>query len=105
MFYEADTNNNGTVDYTEFLSIFVKYFLKENIQEDQDELLMAFNIFDLNNDGMISGEELLQLKAMLMDTGVEKLSEDLVDEMIYEADINADGKISLAEFTHLMQNN
>ena len=50
----------------------------------------AFKIFDRNNDGFISTPE---LKHVMLSLG-EKLSDDEYEEMIKEADLDKDGKVS-----------
>ena len=38
MIYEADANHDGLVDFSEFLSIQNKYFVKNNNVEDDKEI-------------------------------------------------------------------
>lgn len=103
MLYEADLDRNGLIDFSEFVSISKKYFCKPS-EEDKNEAESLFALYDKDKDGFIAGEELEQLRSMLMELGV-KTSEDIVDEMIREADLNGDGKISFYEFKTLMDNN
>ena len=49
-----------------------------------------FQVFDKNGDGYISASELRHV----MTTLGEKLTDDEVDEMIREADIDGDGKVN-----------
>jgi Ca2+-binding EF-hand superfamily protein len=55
-------------------------------------------VFDKDNDGYISAAE---LRHVLTNIG-EKLSDEEVDEMIREADIDGDGQINYEEFVKMM---
>ena len=54
-----------------------------------EELEQAFRMFDKDGDGFIDARE---LRHLLTNLG-EKLSEEEVDEMIAEVDIDGDGKV------------
>ena len=66
----------------------------------EDDLKEAFKVFDKDNDGYISAAE---LRHVLTNIG-EKLSDEEVDEMIREADIDGDGQINYEEFVKMMIN-
>lgn len=51
---------------------------------------MFFSVFDKNNDGLISSSE---LRHVMTNLG-EKLSEEEVDDMIKEADMDGDGLVN-----------
>ena len=53
-------------------------------------LLFLCRVFDKNGDGFISASELRHV----MTTLGEKLTDEEVDEMISEADIDGDGKVN-----------
>ncbi|KAJ3675589.1 hypothetical protein LUZ60_004631 [Juncus effusus] len=95
MINEVDRDNNGTVEFSEFLILMSKKF-KEN--DSQDELREAFNVFDKDHNGFISASE---LRGVLMNLG-QTISEDEVNEMIKEADANGDGQVDYAEFVKMM---
>lgn len=65
----------------------------------EDELRQAFRVFDRNGDGYISAAELRHVMTSLG----EKLTEEEVDEMIREADVDGDGRIQWAEFVALLK--
>lgn len=49
-----------------------------------------FRVFDKNNDGLISSNELRHVMTSLG----ERLSEEEVDDMIKEADLDGDGQVN-----------
>lgn len=54
------------------------------------DLCRFFRVFDKNNDGMISSVE---LRHVMTNLG-ERLSEEEVDDMIREADLDGDGMVN-----------
>jgi len=59
-------------------------------QDEEIELRESFKVFDKNGDGYISASELRQV----MFTLGEKLTDDEVNEMIREADVDGDGLVN-----------
>jgi len=53
-FESVDTDNSGKIDYTEFLSV----TMEKNIYLREEKLYAAFKLFDKNDDGVISAQEL-----------------------------------------------
>ncbi|OLQ16815.1 EF-hand domain pair family protein [Cryptosporidium hominis] len=66
--------------------------------DTEDELIEAFKVFDRDGNGFISAAE---LRHVMTNLG-EKLSDEEVDEMIREADVDGDGQIMYEEFTKMM---
>ncbi|CAI9151080.1 unnamed protein product [Rangifer tarandus platyrhynchus] len=62
---------------------------------DKDE---AFRVFDKDGSGYISAAELSHVMTNLG----EKLTDEEVDEMIREADIDGDGQVNYEEFVQMM---
>lgn len=58
----------------------------------------TFRVFDVDGNGLIDREELRKVMSSLN----ESLSEEELDAMIKEADINGDGQISFEEFKIMM---
>ncbi|OXU26936.1 hypothetical protein TSAR_000449 [Trichomalopsis sarcophagae] len=87
MVNEVDQDGNGTIEFNEFLQMMSK---KMKGAEGEDELREAFRVFDKNNDGLISSVE---LRHVMTNLG-EKLSEEEVDDMIKEADLDGDGMVN-----------
>lgn len=90
MINEIDANGDGTVDFPEFL-VLMSRKMKEI--DSVDEIIEAFKVFDRDGNGFISAAE---LRHIMTNIG-EKLSEEEVDEMIREADIDGDGQINYEE--------
>lgn len=95
MINEVDVNNDGSIDFPEFLTMMAR---KMKDSDSEAEIIEAFKVFDTNGDGKISAAE---LRHVLTSIG-EKLSDYEVDKMIEEADTNNDGEIDIKEFTQLL---
>ena len=67
--------------------------------QKKNEYLEAFKIFDRNNDGQITHDE---LKLLLNNIG-QKPSDSEIQDMINEIDIDGDGKINFDNFITLME--
>lgn len=66
--------------------------------DTEEELIEAFKVFDRDGNGFISAAE---LRHVMTNLG-EKLTEEEVDEMIREADIDGDGQINYDQFVRMM---
>ncbi|XP_044728364.1 calmodulin-like isoform X2 [Chrysoperla carnea] len=95
MVNEVDQDGNGTIEFNEFLQMMSK---KMKGADGEDELREAFRVFDKNNDGLISSNE---LRHVMTNLG-EKLSEEEVDDMIREADLDGDGMVNYEEFVTIL---
>lgn len=95
MINEVDADGNGTIDFPEFLNLMVKTM---NNCDAEEEILEAFRVFDKNGDGVISASELRHIMTNLG----EKLTDEEVDEMIKEADLDGDGLINYVEFVRFV---
>jgi calmodulin len=67
--------------------------------DTEEELIEAFKVFDRDGNGLISASE---LKHVIEKSSGENLSENEVNEMIKEADIDGDGYINYDEFVRMM---
>lgn len=63
---------------------------KTNDKVFEDEISETFKVFDRNNDGFISAEELRQVMTSIG----EELTDGEIDEMIREVDEDRDGQIN-----------
>ncbi|XP_073366923.1 calmodulin-3 isoform X2 [Aegilops tauschii subsp. strangulata] len=91
MINEVDADGNGTIDFPEFLNLMAR---KMKDTDSEEELKEAFRVFDKDQNGFISAAELRQVMTNLG----EKLSEEEVEEMVREADVDGDGQINYDEF-------
>ncbi|KAF8008140.1 hypothetical protein BT93_K1970 [Corymbia citriodora subsp. variegata] len=66
--------------------------------DEEEELKEAFKVFDKDQDGYISPSE---LRHVMINLG-EKLTEEEVQQMISEADMDGDGQVDFEEFVKLM---
>lgn len=95
MVKEVDIDNDGTISFYEFAQMMST---KIKISDIEEATKTAFKIFDVNRDGFISSEELLEVMTNLG----EEVNEQEVKEMISVADIDGDGLISFSDFRSLM---
>lgn len=89
-FKAADSNEDGFIDYEEFVKI-----QESTIHEDIEN---AFKVFDLDGNGKISPEELLQVLSRLG----EKSSLDACSKIVRGLDGDGDGFINMDEFMIMM---
>jgi calmodulin len=95
MIEEVDADGSGTIDFKEFLGLMARK-MKET--DTEEELIEAFKVFDRDGNGVISAHEL----RFVMTTAGEQLTDDEIEEMIREADIDGDGYIDYEEFVRMM---
>ena len=93
MVYEADVDENGTLDYYEFL-IMVKSKAVEQLKAKnvESQVREAFLVLDSDRDGFLTSNDLQRLIS----------SYDESDNMIRQQDIDGDGKIDYEEFALAM---
>jgi len=85
-----DTDGSGKVDYTEFIAS----TLTSTEYMRKDVMWAAFRVFDADGDGSITPEELAKL--------LRPIDPSLVGQMLGEADLNGDGRISFDEFCKML---
>ena len=110
VFRSFDTNEDEEIDFREFM-ISLSATSRGTLSQ---KLEWAFKVYDINGDGFISRDEMLEIffamHKMMNDhdlsarEGFENI-EALVDDIIYRFDTNHDGKISMEEFVEGSQNN
>jgi calmodulin len=96
---DIDTDGDGRIDFSEFVTMMMANNKPEKPQEDHanSELTETFRIFDRNGDGKISRAE---LKQALQNLGQTPNDHEL-GLMMRAADLNGDGYIDFAEFCQL----
>jgi calcium-dependent protein kinase len=90
---EVDSDNNGFIDYSEFLRVSLdskKILSTQNLQK-------AFQMFDKDGSGKISAKE---LKSVL--NGGKQSDEGIWNELVGAVDLDGDGEIDLNEFQELI---
>ena len=100
MMKEVDEEGSGTIDFNEFLNLMAK-----NLNENElvEEVVKAFNVLnvkmDMKDDRKDNQKSIsaANLKYFMTNFG-EKLTEEEVDELFNEADINLDKNIDIEEF-------
>mmetsp|Transcript_8054 Transcript_8054/g.13912 ORF Transcript_8054/g.13912 Transcript_8054/m.13912 type:complete len:152 (+) Transcript_8054:56-511(+) len=92
MVREVDTDGNGNVDFSEFLTMMANKFNGDDLEKECAEAFK--NLFDKDGDGFLSAPELKHVMASLG----ENLTDKDIDEMMIEADKDGDGLVSYNEF-------
>merc|ERR1711962_144401 len=100
MINEVDADGNGTIDFPEFLTMMARKMKDTDSEEEIREAsnTLNFRVFDKDGNGFISAAE---LRHVMTNLG-EKLTDEEVDEMIKEADIDGDGQVKYDEFVKMM---
>merc|ERR1711936_536134 len=94
-----DSNNDGYIDFTEFMLIF--FIMSDGSPEEV--LTKIFGVFDVNSDGTITQKEMAKLikdmYSLLKEEDRNLAARDLVAKSAFaEMDKNEDGKVTTAEF-------
>ncbi|XP_006662709.1 putative calmodulin-like protein 2 isoform X2 [Oryza brachyantha] len=95
MVAEVDADGSGSIDFDEFLSLLAR---KLRDTEAEDDIRDAFRVFDKDQNGFITADELRHVMTNLGD----RISDDELAEMLHEADGDGDGQIDYNEFVKLM---
>uniref|UniRef100_A0A8B9X5W2 EF-hand domain-containing protein n=1 Tax=Bos mutus grunniens TaxID=30521 RepID=A0A8B9X5W2_BOSMU len=96
MIAETDKEGIGTISFEKFFAIMS---VKMSEKDEKEEILKAFKLFDDDDTGSIS---LNNIKRVAKELG-ENLTDDELQEMLDEADHDGDGEINKEEFLKMMQ--
>ena len=96
MMNEVDADGNGTIDFPEFLTMMTRKMKDTDSEEKTKEV---FRLFDKDGNGFISPAGLRHF----MTTIGDKLTDEEVDKIIREADIDGDGRVNYEEFVKMMK--
>ncbi|KAL2921440.1 putative calcium-binding protein CML18 [Bienertia sinuspersici] len=91
----ADKNNNGMIEFSEFISLVAPDLIPAKCPYSEEQLKQLFKMFDRDGNGLITAAELAHSMAKL---GHALTAEELTG-MIKEADTDGDGCISFQEFS------
>ncbi len=94
MFDSVDSDRSGFIEYSEFV---VASMNEKNVLTN-DKLQAAFKMFDKDNSGTISPDEIKEVLGF-----GQSLSEAAVNDIIKQVDENGDGEISFDEFAVMMK--
>ncbi|KDP30251.1 hypothetical protein JCGZ_17033 [Jatropha curcas] len=110
MVAKVDSNGDGFIDYEEFCflceSIVGGEGVTRSVEDEGDnavEIILkeAFDVFDRNKDGRISGEE---LGSVLCSLGLKEGTKvEDCKEMIRQVDMDGDGMVNFDEFKKMMR--
>jgi len=95
MLKSIDLNSNGLIEFREFERMMKA---KMTTKDSPEEILKAFQLFDMDRTGKVSLDNLRQVARMLG----ESPGDDVLREMIDEADEDRDGQINFNEFKNVM---
>jgi calmodulin len=91
----VDIDQNNEIDFTEFLTL-----MKSRISRDPNyELKLAFDMIDTDHSGTVSISEL----RVLMKRCNQYLSEDEIDAIMAECDLDGNGELDFDEFKKIME--
>lgn len=94
---EADTDNSGEIDYTEFIAA----TLDSQVYLKDEYLKAAFDMFDTDGSGSIDNDEVLKL--LQGDELAGLASKEAIAKALKEIDANGDGEIDFEEFKLMMK--
>ncbi len=87
----ADQDGDGLLDVDEFAHVLAGQGLPPHVR---DELALSFRVFDADDDGSITKDELRQV----LEGFGASFDDDEIGELFAECDADADGLVNFAEF-------
>lgn len=93
LYTQADIDQNGTIEFGEFVTAAMKHDELHSIKKLQN----AFNAFDTDKNGSIDKEELMKVFEFSEDYNAEE-----IESMIKEVDDNGNGQIEFEEFKQMI---
>ena len=99
IFFNIDTNKNKFIEMEEFVkgAVDKKIFLEEKM------LKLAFNFFDVGNDGLITYDDFIELFKDSTDEEKDKEAQELLEKLMNSIDTRKDGKINFEDFSSFMK--
>jgi len=96
MVAEVDKDNTGKICFDDFLALMSSKMAEKDTKE---EIMKAFRLFDDDETGKISFRNLKRVSEELG----ENLTDEELQEMIEEADLDGDSEINQDEFLRIMK--
>ena len=91
-----DLDNNGTIEFPEFLEM-VSFF-KYKKQPYEAQIKHMFKALDKNQDGFLCVDEIKHLWNIFTNDNFDLPSEEEVEDIVRSLDVNGDGKVDYNEF-------
>lgn len=104
---ETVKQKGGKMDFSTFVQSVAPHIIDDSNQVyySEENIKLAFERFDLDKDGFISASELRHVLTEAFCQGMRRVAETLddadIEEVMAEADLDGDGRISYEEF-HMM---
>eukprot|EP00301_Raphidiophrys_heterophryoidea_P009591 c14158_g1_i1.p1 GENE.c14158_g1_i1~~c14158_g1_i1.p1 ORF type:complete len:102 (+),score=28.04 c14158_g1_i1:2-307(+) len=95
MIEDIDLDKSGSIDFNEFLEMMTG---KMSDKDSPEEIKRVFQLFDDDNTGFITVDNLKRVARELGET----VSENELEEMIKRADTDNDGQVTLDDFLKIM---
>merc|ERR1712180_45652 len=95
---EIDQDGSGLLEFGEFCTLAAKFLVEEDEEALKKELKEAFRIYDKECMGYISTETLKEILRELDN----KLTEEDLDSIIAEVDVDGSGTLDFDEFMEMM---
>jgi Ca2+-binding EF-hand superfamily protein len=95
MIYEVCKDSDKSINFEKFMTIMNKRGKEGDMVEEYTE---AFRVFDRDGNGTINRDEMRQILITLGD----HVTQEEIENMLRDADINEDGQIEYKKFVRLM---
>ena len=107
LFEKFDSNQEGYIFFDEFVRTLNVFHPRMNTNE---KAKFAFDLYDVNGNGVITREELKELVSAVMKRSIflnldEEAIERVLDSTFEQVDIEKDGSISYEEFYRMVKEN
>ena len=91
---------HDTINFRDFLQMLSNFSDRATVLEKEK---LAFRVYDINNDGYISANELFEvMKTMVGDNVKNDALKEMVQRTIANGDKDGDGQLNFEEFRHIM---